>query len=64
MEDFDEMSEKFTETLFNIAREGIPTKKVTVRNKDRPWFTNELRRESKKSDRFRRVTKIETTTVV
>ena len=59
LEDVDEICEKFTETFLKIARECIPTKYVTVRNNDRPWFTNELRREIRKRDRIRKKTCLE-----
>jgi hypothetical protein len=45
LEDIDEMCNTFTETFLRVARECIPTKMVTVRNIDRPWFNSELRGE-------------------
>lgn len=47
----------FTNTFLGVARECIPTKMVTVRNSDRPWFNSELRREIRKRDRIRRTAK-------
>jgi hypothetical protein len=38
-----------------VARECIPTKIVTIRNNDRPWFNSELRREIRKRDRIRKI---------
>jgi hypothetical protein len=35
--------------------ECIPTKFVTVRNNDKPWFTSELRTEIRRIDRFRKI---------
>jgi hypothetical protein len=37
--------------------ECIPTKIVTVRNSDRPWFNSELKREIRKRDRIRKTAK-------
>jgi hypothetical protein len=51
------MCNTFTETFLRIARECIPTKMVTVRNSDRPWFNSELRREIRKRDRIRKTAK-------
>jgi hypothetical protein len=56
-EDVDEMCNTFTETFLRIARECIPTKMVTVRNSDRPWFNSEFRREIRKRDRIRKTAK-------
>jgi hypothetical protein len=36
---------------------AIPTKMVTVRNSDGPWFNSELRREIRKRDRVRKTAK-------
>jgi hypothetical protein len=52
-QDVDEMCNTFTETFLRVARECIPTKIVTIRNSDRPWFNSELRREIRKRDRIR-----------
>jgi uncharacterized protein YacL (UPF0231 family) len=54
LEDIDEMCNTFTETFLRVARECIPTKMVTVRNIDRPWFNSELRGEIRKRDRIRK----------
>jgi hypothetical protein len=51
------MCNTFTETFLRIARECIPTKMVTVRNSDRPWFNSEFRREIRKRDRIRKTAK-------
>ena len=50
----DELCEIFTTTFLNFARECIPTKLVTVRNNDKPWFNGELRREIRIRDRLRK----------
>jgi hypothetical protein len=44
-EDVDDMCNQFTKTFLELARECIPTKTVTVRYNDRPWFTSEIRKE-------------------
>ena len=51
------MCNTFTETFLRVARECIPTKMVTIRNSDRPWFNRELRREIRKRDRIRKIAK-------
>ena len=56
-QDVDEMCNTFTETFLRVARECIPTKIVTIRNNDRPWFNSELRREIRKRDRIRKTVK-------
>ena len=57
LEDVDEMCNTFTEIFLRVARECIPTKMVTMRNSDRPWFNSELRREIRKRDRIRKIAK-------
>ena len=52
-QDVDEMCNTFTETFLRVTRECIPTKIVTIRNSDRPWFNSELR----KRDRIRKTVK-------
>ena len=51
------MCNTFTETFLRVARECIPTKMVTIRNSDRPWFNSDLRREIRKRDRIRKIGK-------
>ena len=51
------MCNTFTETFLRVARECIPTKIVTIRNSDRPWFNSELRREIRKRVRIRKTVK-------
>ncbi|XP_063408362.1 uncharacterized protein LOC134691483 [Mytilus trossulus] len=53
--DVNELCEIFTVTFLNIAGECIPTKQVTIRKNDKPWFnTSELRRELRTRDRLRK----------
>jgi aminopeptidase C len=56
-EDVDEMFNTFIETFLIVTKECIPTKMVTVRNSDRPWFNSELRREIRKRDCIRKTVK-------
>ena len=55
LDDVDEMRDIFTSAFLQIARDCIPTKLVTVRNYDKPWFTSELRKEIRKRDRLRKI---------
>ena len=48
------MCEKFTNCFLKIAKECIPSKIVTIRNNDRPWFNNEIRKEIRIRDRLRK----------
>jgi hypothetical protein len=45
LNDVDEMCEKCTKYFLKIAQECIPTKIITIRNNDRPWINNEIRKE-------------------
>ena len=53
-DDVDNMCTIFTDKIIDIARECIPTKYVTVRTRDKPWFNSELRKEIRIRDRLRR----------
>ncbi|VDI25694.1 Hypothetical predicted protein [Mytilus galloprovincialis] len=44
----------FTNTFINIASACIPTREVTIRCDDKVWFDSNLRRETRKRDRFRK----------
>ena len=46
---------EFTKTFLGIARECIPTKTITIRCNDKPWFTGELRKQIRIRDRLRKV---------
>jgi len=52
LNDVDEMCEEFTKCFLKIAKECIPTKIVTIRNNNRPWFNNEIRKEIRIWDRL------------
>lgn len=53
-QNIDEMSGKFNATFLKIARECIPTKQVTVRTREKPWFNNDMRKELGIRDRLRK----------
>ena len=54
-EDVDDMCNQFIKTFLELVRKCIPTKTVTVRYNDRPWFTSEIRKEIRIRDRLCKV---------
>ena len=54
-QDVDDMCNPFTKTFLELARECIPTKTITVRYNDKPWFTSEMRKEIRIRDRLLKV---------
>ena len=50
--DIDSAIEEFTSTLLDAARLTIPTKTVTIRHRDKPWVTADLKRQIRKRDRL------------
>ena len=48
------MVEEFTKLVLDIARQSIPTKTITVRDYDKPWLNNEIRKEIRLRDRLRK----------
>ena len=54
LNDVDDMVEEFTKLCLDIARQCIPTKTITVRDYDKPWFNNEIRKEIRLRDRLRK----------
>ena len=54
LNDVDDMVEEFTKKKLDIARQSIPTKTITVRDYDKPWFNNEIRKEIRLRDRLRK----------
>jgi hypothetical protein len=44
------MVEEFTHLCLDIARKCISTKTITVRDYDKPWFNNEIRKEIRLRD--------------
>jgi hypothetical protein len=53
LNDVDDMVEEFTKLFLDIARQCIPTKTITVRDYDKPWFNNEIRKDIRLRDRLR-----------
>lgn len=43
LEEVDDMCFQFTKTFLELSRKCIPTKTITVRINDRPWFNSEIR---------------------
>ena len=50
--DIDSATEKFTSAILTAATTAIPKKTVRTRRNDKPWMTNELRRNIRKRDRL------------
>ena len=48
------MCNEFSKTFLEIARDCIPTKEIIVRENDKPWFNNTLRKEIRIRDRIRK----------
>lgn len=42
-DDVDVGAQNFTETFFNISKQCMPSKQITVRENDAPWINNEIR---------------------
>ena len=56
-DDIDNATELFTSKLLELASKNIPSKLVTIRPSDKPWFNSELRLEIRKRDRLRQKSK-------
>jgi hypothetical protein len=54
LDDVDDMVEELTKLFLDIARQCIPTKPITVRDYDKPWFNNEIRKEIRLRDGLRK----------
>ena len=50
--DIDTAVEEFTSAILDAAHRTIPTKTVTVRQRDKPWVTADLKRVIRKRDRL------------
>ena len=50
--DIDTATSQFTSTILSAAKQAIPTKTIRVRQMDKPWVTNELKRNIRKRDRL------------
>ena len=53
-DDVDDMCEEFSKTFLQISSVCIPSKTILIREKDKPWFSNEIRKEIRIRDRFRK----------
>ena len=49
----DHANEYFNTTFLNYVQECIPSKEVTVKSDDKPWYDNEIRKFSRKRDRLK-----------
>ena len=50
--DIDTATSNFTSEILSAAKQAIPTKSIHIRQKDKPWVTNELKRNIRKRDRL------------
>jgi hypothetical protein len=48
------MCEEFSKTFLQISSACIPSKTILIREKDKPWFSNEIRKEIRIRDRLRK----------
>jgi hypothetical protein len=53
-DDVDDMCNAFSKTFLEIDRDCIPTKEIIVRENDKLWFNNTLRKELRIRDRIRK----------
>ena len=51
-DDIDDVLNRWTTSFLNLARQFIPNKYVTIRPKDSPWFTSNLRKQKKLKDKL------------
>ena len=50
----DEACDKFTKLFLDMIKECIPSKQITVRPDDKPWYDHEIRHFSSKRDKVTR----------
>jgi hypothetical protein len=48
------MCEEFSKMFLQISSACIPSKTILIREKDKPWFSNEIRKEIHIRDRLRK----------
>ena len=48
------MCSEFINLFLNVVKECIPTKTITIRKNDKPWFNNSLRKDIRLRDRLRK----------
>jgi thioredoxin-related protein len=51
------MCEEFSKIFLQISSACIPSKTILMREKDKPWFSNEIRKEIRIRDRLREILK-------
>ena len=51
-QDIDTATYQFTSAILSAAKQAIPTKTIRIRQADKPWVTNELKRNIRKRDRL------------
>jgi hypothetical protein len=56
-DDVDDMCEEFSKIFLQISSACIPSKTILMREKDKPWFSNEIRKEIRIRDRLREILK-------
>ena len=49
--DVNDACERFTNKLLEMMKQFIPSKEVTIRPNDKPWYDSEIRRLSRHRDR-------------
>jgi Zn-dependent protease with chaperone function len=45
----------FSKTFLQISSASIPSKTILIREKDKPWFSNDIRKEIRIRDRLRKI---------
>ena len=53
--DVNQMVEKFNDTLFSLAKIFIPSKTVTISDKNAPWLNNHIKYAIKKQESIQKM---------
>ena len=53
-DDVDDMCEEFSKMFLQISSACIPSKTILIREKNKPWFSNEIRKEIRIRERLRK----------
>ena len=56
-DDIDMVLDRWTTSFLNLARQYIPNRVITVRSRDDPWFSGELRKLRQEKNRLHRIAK-------
>ena len=56
-EDINEIAQKFTDKILDIASDSIPNRIISCRKNDLPWITNEIKKLIRKRNRLRKKAK-------